>query len=149
VDDIHINELIRLVPYTKTNEESVSWYQNPSMQLLINGSRTVYTRGEVDQMYRYQEAHGQLFYIYYDNSIAGDVFYSETDFSIVIAPNHQRKGIGRCTVQYFLDRLKVSGKKRMVIPEVYDYNACSNGLFQSLGFQKVVHEGYNSYYKKL
>ena len=143
---IPINATISLIPYTQTDEAAFSWYQNLRIQWLVNRLKRPYTRQEVNEMYHYQNCHGALYYISDNGVLAGDVWLGREDFSIVIAPDHQQKGIGTTVVTYFLKRFEQAGAKEMRVAEVYNDNAGSNRLFQSLGFKRVKQATHNTYY---
>lgn len=144
-----VNHHLILTPYKSLQEEALDWYADEEIQYLVNGTRKSYSKEQTQQMYEWQKQNGELYYIELMNNgkrkIIGDVWLNTDDFAIVIDPTYQQHGFGKEIVQFFLKELRNEGKDRMKVAEVYPWNVGSNKLFQRLGFEETVHDGYSSY----
>ncbi len=141
---LKITGILYLIPYQALRKEALAWYADPEIQWLVNGIKTAYSVEQVKQMYDWQKAHGDLYYIEYgekDRQTIGDVWICDTDFAIVIAPDYQGQGVGTAVVQFFKER-----SAQMRVQEVYSYNKGSQRLFEQAGFRKLVNGTNYSYF---
>lgn len=147
---IEITGSIFLQPYDGLRSEALSWYQNPDLQRLVNGTSEPYQQEQVLKMYNYQSAHGELYYILWQETDArmvtiGDVWLAPADFAILLDPAYQQRGIASAVVRHFLHLTKKRGWKQLTVHEVYPYNTGSNALFTSLGFIGTMIDGKTGY----
>ncbi|WP_440897664.1 GNAT family N-acetyltransferase [Amphibacillus sp. Q70] len=147
-----IDDNIMLIPYDGIRDEALVWYTDPDIQWLVNKTRDPYSKEQLQNMYQWQKENGELYYIEYQEkekmATIGDVWLSADNFAIVLAQGYQNKGIGTRIIKYFLSELKKSGRKELLVDEVYDWNEGSNKLFQKLGFKKIQKDEHSSYVYK-
>lgn len=147
-----IDENIMLVPYDELRSQTLIWYADPDIQWLVNKTKKPDPKEKIENMYRWQKQNGELYYIEYHEkekmSTIGDVWLSDDNFAIVLAKGYQNKGIGTRIIKYFLNELKTSGKKELLVDEVYRWNEGSNKLFQKLGFEHIQKGEHMSYVYK-
>lgn len=147
---IEITGSIFLQPYDGLRSEALSWYQNPDLQRLVNGTSEPYQEEQVLKMYNYQSAHGELYYILWretDETMVtiGDVWLAPADFAILLDPAYQQRGIASAIVKYFLQQTKALGWKQFTVGEVYPENSGSNALFTRIGFIPTIIDGKTGY----
>ena len=93
-------------------------------------------------MYDYLNAHGSCYYIEYRGTLVGDVTLRDNvEIAIVVCKEFQNRHIGRRCV---LDMLKLARERKMerVTANIYAFNAQSQRMFQSVGFEKTDEEWY-------
>lgn len=135
---VRINEKIRLVPFDGTRKVAIKWYQDVDNMFYIVGTPSIYTKRQIQQMYHWQNKHGQLYYIEYHTEkgfqTIGDVWLSEDDYAIVIDKKYRKKGIGRSVTKYFIHKAKKMNREFLVVSEVFNWNTASQKMFTSLNF---------------
>ncbi|MBR3195099.1 MAG: Cof-type HAD-IIB family hydrolase [Clostridia bacterium] len=134
---------ITLIPYdNRYDEEALKWYQDRELCLMTDGKETVYDRDRLSVMYAYLSAGGDCFWVMLDGRPAGDVTLMKNgEISIVIAPEHQGKGIGRVCVREMILLAREKGMSG-IFARIYDFNLKSRKLFTSFGFRKTEEEKY-------
>ena len=91
-----IDTEITLVKYYPNYKTALRLYQDPELCKQVDNRDTVYDLSLLKGMYRYLNAHGDLFYIKYKNRLCGDVcLQPDGEINIVIAKPYQNRHIGR------------------------------------------------------
>jgi RimJ/RimL family protein N-acetyltransferase len=135
-----VTDVLRLRKYGGGHAFALSWYLDPETVWLVDGDRDVYTPELLNRMYSCQSAGGELYFIEALEDAGwkpiGDVCLSPDDFAIVIGEKAYRaRGVGRAAVSALIERARALGWERVRVSDVYDFNAGSQRLFTSLGFQ--------------
>ena len=138
---ISVSEALRLRRYDGSHAFALPWYQDPETVRLVDGDEKLYTLELLQQMYAWQDAHGELYWIEVREEAlwrpVGDVWLTPDDFAIVIGEHSRRRGgLGRAAVSALVDRARALGWERVRVGEIYDFNAASRRLFTSLGFRE-------------
>ena len=137
---LSVSEALRLRKYDGIHDFALVWYLDPETVWLVDGDEDIYTPELLNKMYTHQDTHGELYFIeVLENGHwrpIGDVCLSVDDFAIVIGEKDFRgKGVGRAVVSALVDRARALGWKQVRVGDIYDFNAGSQRLFTSLGFQ--------------
>ena len=90
-------------------------------------------------MYRWLDAHGELYFIEYDLGGGflpiGDVTFSKGDMPIVIGePDLRGRGIGRRVIRALIKRARELGYEELFVREIYTWNEGSRRCFEAAGF---------------
>lgn len=138
---ISVSEALQLRRYDGSHAFALPWYQDPETVRLVDGDEKLYTLELLQQMYAWQDAHGELYWIEVREEAlwrpVGDVWLTPDDFAIVIGEHSRRRGgLGRAAVSALVDRARALGWERVRVGEIYDFNAASRRLFTSLGFRE-------------
>ncbi len=135
---VRVNKEIRLIPFDQFRQESLKWYQDPESMYNIVGSKIAYTKKQIQQMYEWQNEHGLLYYIEYNNGehlqIIGDVWLAHDDYAIVIDQAFRNRHIGRRVTKYFIYKAKKLGRNYITVSEIFNWNKASQKMFTSLNF---------------
>lgn len=136
-----VSDALRLRKYDGNHSFALSWYLDPETVLLVDGNADPYTPQLLNRMYAHQNTYGELYFIELRESgdwkPVGDVCLSLDDFSIVIGEKDLRgKGVGRAVTAALIARARALGWERVRVSDIYDFNAGSQRLFTSLGFQE-------------
>lgn len=152
---IQVDETLRLRKYDGKHEFALAWYQDPETVLLVDGNETPYDANQLERMYSYLDAHGELYFIellrdgkYFP---IGDVTFWKDDMPIVIGDKSCRgMGIGKRVVGALIKRGKQLGYSDLYVSEIYSYNTGSRRLFESMGYKayETTEKG-NSYHLKM
>ena len=137
-----VDEEVQLVPYYPNYKTALSWYQDLELCKQVDNRDTVYDLALLKGMYKYLNAHGDLFYIKYKNRLCGDVCLQPNgEVNIVISKPFQNKHIGRRVIN---EMIKLAKEKNIqeLHAEIYSFNTQSQKMFQSIGFKKVNDEQY-------
>ena len=139
---IFIDSSLRLRKYDGQAHLAFSWYQNPDVIRLIDGSREPYTLQRIKKMYDYLTQHGEVYFIEIlinENWMPiGDVSFWQEDMPIVIGNSDYRgHGIGKTVVQALIERGRQLSYERLYVQEIYDYNTASKKMFESVGFYPI------------
>lgn len=137
---IQIDENLRLRKFDGNFEFAFDWYQDVDTVYLVDGVKKAYTMEVLNNMYRYLDKHGELYFIEIedkgDYQPIGDVAFWKDDMPIVIGdPAYRGRGIGRKVIETLIDRGRELGYSRLRVGEIYDYNIASRKCFESLGFR--------------
>ncbi len=135
-----VTDALRLRRYDGSHAFALSWYQDEETVWLADGDRDVDTPELLNRMYSCQSAGGELYFIEALEDAGwkpiGDVCLSPDDFAIVIGEKAYRaRGVGRAAVSALVERARALGWERVRVSDIYDFNAGSQRLFSSLGFQ--------------
>lgn len=152
-DIIQIDNNIKLVHYKNFNnyDFALKWYQDKEIVYLVDGDYILYNIELLNKMYNYLISIGELYFIYYNDKVIGDVTFSPNDLPIVIGEKeYWNKKISKKIITYYIEYVKKLNIKYMYVDEIYDFNFRSIKLFESLGFEKYEkkEKGY-SYIKKI
>ncbi len=139
---IVINDKLRLHYVSNDYAFALEWYQDLDTVKLVDGTNKAYDLQRLNQMYKYLDKHGELYFIEYlvnDKFIPiGDVTFSKDDLPIVIGVKEYRnRGIAKLVIKCLIERAKSLGYKTLGVSDIYNYNEGSKHLFTSLGFKKV------------
>ena len=139
-----ITHNLRLRAFDGCYDFAFSWYQDEETVYLVDGARRPYSRETLSNMYRYLDAHGELYFIEVLENAAwkpiGDVTFWQEDMPIVIGEKTYRgKGIGRKVVAALIDRGRELGYETLRVGEIYHWNTASRRCFESLGFRVWEH----------
>ena len=137
-----IDEEIELVPYYPNYATTLTWYQDLELCKQVDNRDAAYDLPLLKRMYDYLNAHGDLYYIQYKNSLCGDVCLQPSgEVNIVIAKPFQNKHIGRRVICELATLAREKGIPELHA-EIYSFNTQSQRMFQSVGFVKTAEEQY-------
>ena len=137
-----IDEEVGLVPYYPNYDAALEWYQDLTLCKQVDNRDTAYDLPLLKRMYDYLNAHGDLYYIQYKNSLCGDVCLQPSgEVNIVIAKPFQNKHIGRRVIGALITLAREKGIPELRA-EIYSFNTQSQNMFQSVGFVKTAEEQY-------
>lgn len=134
-----IDSTLRLRRYDGRRSFAYRWYQDVETVRLVDGVETPYTEEKLARMYRYLDAHGELYFIEQKGEDGfvpiGDVTLCPEDLPIVIGERtcHGQK-VGRRVVAALVGRAQQLGWEAVSVQEIYDYNIGSRKCFESVGF---------------
>ncbi len=137
---ITVEEGLRLRKFDGCFGFAFPWYQDPETVWLVDGTREPYSLEKLERMYRYLDAHGELYFIEVlegDRWMPiGDVTFWQEDMPIVLGDCRFRgRGIGRKVLAALIDRGRQLGWSRLSVNEIFDCNTASRRCFESLGFR--------------
>lgn len=137
---ILIDEDLRLRRFDGNYDFAFEWYQDPDTVLLVDGKAEPYSYETLTNMYNYLNSKGELYFIEFNEDgewkPIGDVTFCQEDMPIVIGEREYRgKGIGKKVVSALVERGKAMGYDKLYVGEIYDFNACSQKCFESVGFR--------------
>ena len=142
MEDIIIEENLKLIPYYPNQETVLEWYQDLDVCKQVDNIDTPYTRERLDAMYNYLSTNGECYYIQFNNTLVGDVsLYNCNELAIVISKEFQNQHIGRKCVQKMIQQAKERGIKEL-IANIYSFNQQSRKMFESIGFKQIDEELY-------
>lgn len=138
-EQIPVRSNLRLRKYDGNIDFALAWYQDREALLLVDGKDQPYDMARLRQMYAYLNAHGELYFIEYQENGTfipiGDVTFCRNDLPIVIGDSRFRHcGIGSSVVRALIQRGQALGFQDLWVEEIYSYNTGSEKLFTSLGF---------------
>ena len=137
-DVLIVGEEIHLVKSAGNYEFAFPWYQDKTLVEMVDNQSEAYSMEKLNRMYSYLENVGELYFIEYKLNDCwipvGDVTLdSNGDLPIIIAPEYQKKGIGRRVIQKLITRAKMLDFDQAEV-RIYRFNRASQNLFSSLGF---------------
>ena len=135
-----IEDGLRLRKFDGVFDFAFSWYQDEETVWLVDGVRRPYSRQTLENMYRYLDNHGELYFIeVLENGVfrpVGDVCFWQEDMPIVIGDAEYRgRGIGKKVISALVERGQRLGYRTLRVNEIYEYNTGSRKCFESLGFR--------------
>lgn len=136
---IQIDSTLRLRKFDGEFAFAHVWYQDLDAMYLMDGQREAYPPERVGRMYRYLDAHGELYFIEILEGghyvPIGDVTFWQEDMPIIIGSvNYRGRGIGRKAVATLVQRGRELGYRELFVDEIFDYNIASRRCFESNGF---------------
>ncbi len=137
---LSVSGSLRLRAFDAIPDCALSWYQDPETVWLVDGVRRPYDREILERMYRWLNAHGELYVIeVLENSSwkpIGDVTFWQEDMPIVIGdPQYRGRGIGKQVISALIHRARQLGYDSLFVKEIYTHNPASQRCFESLGFR--------------
>ena len=137
-----VDSEIRLIPYYRNDEVSLSWYLDTDLVKMVDNRDTPYDIPLLHRMYDYLSENGDCYYIEYDDTPVGDVTLLESgEIAIVISKEYQGRHIGRRCVREMLALAREKGMTS-VKAVIYSFNIPSQRMSLSLGFEKTGDEEY-------
>lgn len=138
-----IDSELQLIPYYPDYATTLPWYQDLSLCKQVDNRDAPYDLELLQRMYDYLNAHGDLFYIQYQNTLCGDVCLQPSgEINIVIAKPFQNKHIGRRVIGELIALAREKGIPALHA-EIYSFNTQSQAMFQSVGFVQTESERYS------
>ncbi len=139
-DVLTIEETLRLRRFDGEFAFAWSWYQDPETVWLVDGIREPYTMEKLERMYRYLDAHGELYFVEVLEDAhwkpIGDVTFGQEDMPIVIGDSRFRGWhIGRKVIGALIKRGRELWYSRLSVGDIYEYNTGSRSCFESVGFR--------------
>lgn len=136
---LQIDNTLRLRKFDGEFSFAYAWYQDLDAMYLMDGQREAYSSERVERMYRYLDAHGELYFIeFFENGSyipIGDVTFWQEDMPIIIgSANHRGRGIGQRVVAALVQRGRELGYRELFVEEIFDYNLASRRCFEANGF---------------
>ncbi len=143
MDGRTIDPELRLIPYYPDYATTLPWYQDLSLCKQVDNRDAPYDLELLQRMYNYLNAHGDLFYIQYQNTLCGDVCLQPSgEINIVIAKPFQNRHIGRRVIGELIALAREKGIPELHA-EIYSFNTQSQAMFQSVGFVQTEPERYS------
>ena len=137
-----VDHEISLVPYYPVPEQTLPWYQDPTLCLQVDGRPEPYDLPRLQRMYEYLNERGTLYYICCQGQLCGDVCLQRSgEINIVIAPAYQNRAIGRRVVRALIDLAREQGLAQLTAT-IYAFNHQSRRMFEAAGFCSVGPEEY-------
>ena len=138
-----IDSELRLIPYYPDYAATLPWYQDLSLCKQVDNRDAPYDLELLQRMYDYLNAHGDLFYIQYQNALCGDVCLQPSgEINIVIAKPFQNRHIGRRVIRELIALAREKGIPELHA-EIYSFNTQSQAMFQSVGFVQTEPQRYS------
>ena len=135
-----IDDEISLIPWFPNEKEALQWYQDPDVCRQCDNIDFLYDAERLNDMYSYLNAHGECYYIRYNEKLVGDVTLQDNgEISIVICHEYQNRHIGRRCIREMCTLAKEKGL-REVKAVIYDFNEQSRKMFSSAGFVQAENE---------
>ena len=139
-DILDIGPGLRLRKFDGVFHFAIPWYQDPSLQRLVDGVQKPYPPERVKAMYEYLNACGELYFIEVLEedtfTPVGDVTFSREDLPMVLGPAPLRgKHIGRRVLTALIDRARALGYDSLTVRDIFDFNTASQSCYQSVGFR--------------
>lgn len=137
---VQIGDMLRLRKFNGRFDFALPWYQDEDLVYLVDGKKDLYTMERLEQMYRYLDVMGELYFIEVLEGDCykpvGDVTFWQEDMPIVIGVSEFRgKGIGRKVISALVKRGKELNYNALYVDEIYDFNEGSRRCFESVGFK--------------
>ena len=137
-----VDHEITLVPYFPAPEQTLAWYQDPTLCLQVDGRPEPYDLPRLQRMYEYLNERGMLYYICFQGQLCGDICLQRSgEVNIVIAPAYQNRAIGRRVVHTLIGLAKEQGLAQLTAT-IYGFNRQSRRMFEAVGFCSVGPEEY-------
>lgn len=137
---IQIDDTLRLRKFDGIFDFAFEWYQDVETVYLVDGVKKPYTMETLNNMYRYLDKHGELYFIEAAEDGGykpiGDVAFWQEDMPIVIGdPDYRGRRIGRKVVEALIRRGRELGYDCLRVGEIYDFNIGSRTCFERAGFR--------------
>lgn len=139
---IYIDSKLRLRRFDDNYNFALQWYQDLELVKLVDGpAASVYTKEKLKRMYEYLNCRGELYFIEVleENKYKpiGDVALCKDNLPIVIGDKlYHNKGIGKGVLRSLILRARELELECINVQEIYDYNICSQKLFESFDFKQ-------------
>lgn len=142
MDSRIVDSEITLIPYYPNEAVTLPWYQDAELCRQVDNRADPYTLERLRAMYAFLSSHGKCYYIEYRGALVGDVTLKDDgEIAIVVCVERQNRGIGRRCVREMVALARESGMSE-VRANIYSFNAQSQRMFQSVGFEQIDEEWY-------
>jgi RimJ/RimL family protein N-acetyltransferase len=140
-----VDEKLRLRwPVMEEFHKGWTWYTDPEIQYLVNGTKEPFTLDQTVRMFDFLNNNGEFFFIeVYEEGKwipVGDATLmhgQKNDVPITIGDkNYHRKGIGSKILRFLIDKAKDQGFDKLVV-HIYSYNEASIAFYQKFGFVEI------------
>ena len=136
---IPISDSLRLRKFDGQFDFAYPWYRDTDAMYLMDGERAAYSPERVERMYKYLDAHGELYFIEVLDVgrfvPIGDVTFWQEDMPILIGePRFRGRGIGKNVIAALVQRGRELGYSELFVGEIFDYNLGSRRCFEANGF---------------
>ena len=142
MEEIIIENNLKLISYFPNQEITLKWYQDLDVCKQVDNIDTPYTIERLDAMYNYLSSNGDCYYIEFNNTLVGDVsIFNDNEIAIVISKEFQNQHIGRKCINQMILLAKAKGIKELKAT-IFSFNTQSKKMFEAAGFKQVGKELY-------
>lgn len=142
MEEIIIENNLKLISYFPNQEITLKWYQDLDVCKQVDNIDTPYTIERLDAMYNYLSSNGDCYYIEFNNTLVGDVsIFNDNEIAIVISKEFQNQHIGRKCINQMILLAKAKGIKELKAT-IFSFNKQSKKMFEAVGFKQVGKELY-------
>lgn len=132
-----ITDDLYLTKYFPAHKISLNWYLDKETVKMVDNSDTVYDLDQLNNMYKYLDKNGDLFYIVYKNKLIGDcAIFDDKMLAIVIDKEYRGKGIASKVLEFLISYARNKGYENLNA-EIYEFNKVSKNLFAKHGFKNI------------
>ncbi len=132
-----ITDDLYLTKYFPAHKISLNWYLDKETVKMVDNSDTVYDLDQLNNMYKYLDKNGDLFYIVYKNKLIGDcAIFDDKMLAIVIDKEYRGKGIASKVLEFLISYARNMGYENLNA-EIYEFNMVSKNLFAKHGFKNI------------
>ena len=136
---IFIDDTLRLRKFDGVFAFAYPWYEDLDAMYLMDGERAAYPKERVERMYRYLDAHGELYFIEILDkgrfTPIGDVTFWQKDMPIIIGDSRYRgRGIGKKVIAALVQRGRDLGYDALFVDDIFHNNLASRRCFEVNGF---------------
>lgn len=142
MEEIIIENNLKLISYFPNQEITLKWYQDLDVCKQVDNIDIPYTLERLDAMYNYLSSNGDCYYIEFNNTLVGDVsIFNDNEIAIVISKEFQNHHIGRKCINQMILLAKAKGIKELKAT-IFSFNTQSKKMFEAAGFKQVGKELY-------
>ncbi|ERT64931.1 GNAT family N-acetyltransferase [Peptoniphilus sp. BV3AC2] len=142
MEEIIIENNLKLISYFPNQEITLKWYQDLDVCKQVDNIDIPYTIERLDAMYNYLSSNGDCYYIEFNNTLVGDVsIFNDNEIAIVISKEFQNQHIGRKCINQMILLAKAKGIKELKAT-IFSFNTQSKKMFEAAGFKQVGKELY-------
>lgn len=142
MEEIIIENNLKLISYFPNQEITLKWYQDLDVCKQVDNIDTPYTIERLDAMYNYLSSNGDCYYIEFNNTLVGDVsIFNDNEIAIVLSKEFQNQHIGRKCINQMILLAKAKDIKELKAT-IFSFNTQSKKMFEAAGFKQVGKELY-------
>ena len=142
MEEIIIENNLKLISYFPNQEITLKWYQDLDVCKQVDNIDIPYTIERLDAMYNYLSSNGDCYYIEFNNTLVGNVsIFNDNEIAIVISKEFQNQHIGRKCINQMILLAKAKGIKELKAT-IFSFNTQSKKMFEAAGFKQVGKELY-------
>lgn len=142
MEEIIIENNLKLISYFPNQEITLKWYQDLDVCKQVDNIDIPYTIERLDAMYNYLSSNGDCYYIEFNNTLVGDVsIFNDNEIAIVVSKEFQNQHIGRKCINQMILLAKAKGIKELKAT-IFSFNKQSKKMFEAVGFKQVGKELY-------
>lgn len=142
MEEIIIENNLKLISYFPNQEITLKWYQDLDVCKQVDNIDIPYTIERLDAMYNYLSSNGDCYYIEFNNTLVGDVsIFNDNAIAIVVSKEFQNQHIGRKCINQMILLAKAKGIKELKAT-IFSFNKQSKKMFEAVGFKQVGKELY-------